>query len=81
MNLIAQTIADGLVLGGIYALAAADYETFYARIKFTPDGDGDPLTLGSMIGQVQKGKLETVFPEKARSANPIYPAPTWDKKA
>ena len=63
------------------ALAAADFETFYARIKFTPDGDGDALSLGGMIGQVQKGKLETVFPEKARSANPIYPAPTWDKKA
>jgi branched-chain amino acid transport system substrate-binding protein len=63
------------------ALAAADFETFYARIKFTPEGDGDALSLGGMIGQVQKGKLETVFPEKARSANPIYPAPTWDKKA
>ena len=50
------------------ALAAADFETFYARIKFTPEGDGDPLTLGGMIGQVQKGKLETVFPEAAKSA-------------
>jgi branched-chain amino acid transport system substrate-binding protein len=63
------------------ALASADYETFYSRIKFTPDGDGDPLLLGGMIGQVQKGKLETVFPEAARSAPPIYPSPTWDKKA
>ena len=63
------------------ALAAADFETFYSRIKFTPDGDGDPLLLGGMIGQVQKGKLETVFPERARSAPPVYPSPTWDKKA
>lgn len=63
------------------ALVAADFETFYARIKFTPDGDGDPLTLGGMIGQVQKGKLETVFPVAAKSSNPIYPAPAWDKKA
>jgi branched-chain amino acid transport system substrate-binding protein len=63
------------------ALAAADYETFYARIKFTPDGDGDPLTLGGMIGQVQKGKLETVFPLEAKSAAAVYPAQTWDKKA
>ena len=63
------------------ALAAADFETQYARIKFTPDGDGDPLALGGMIGQVQKGKLETVFPDKAKSADPIYPAPAWDKKA
>jgi branched-chain amino acid transport system substrate-binding protein len=62
------------------ALAAADFETFYARIKFTPDGDGDAISLGGMIGQVQKGKLETVFPEAAKSAAAIYPAPAWDKK-
>jgi branched-chain amino acid transport system substrate-binding protein len=62
------------------ALAAADYETFYARVKFTPDGDGDAISLGGMIGQVQKGKLETVFPEEAKSAAPIYPSPAWDKK-
>ena len=28
-----------------------------------------PLTLGGMIGQVQKGKLETVFPRGAKSAD------------
>ncbi|HVY15488.1 MAG TPA: amino acid ABC transporter substrate-binding protein [Rhodopila sp.] len=63
------------------ALAAADFETFYCRIKFTPQGDGDALLMGGMIGQVQKGKLETVFPLEAKSASPIYPAPSWDKKA
>jgi branched-chain amino acid transport system substrate-binding protein len=63
------------------ALASADYETFYSRIKFTPQGDGDAILLGGMIGQVQKGKLETVFPDAARSAPAIYPSPTWDKKA
>ncbi|HEX2940577.1 MAG TPA: amino acid ABC transporter substrate-binding protein [Rhodopila sp.] len=63
------------------ALAAADYETFYSRIKFTPQGDGDPLLMGGMIGQVQKGKLETVFPAAAKTADPIYPTPPWDKKA
>ena len=63
------------------ALVAADYETFYSRIKFTADGDGDAILLGGMIGQVQKGKLEIVFPERARSAKPIYPAPPWDQKA
>ena len=63
------------------ALAAADFDTQYAHIKFTPEGDGDPLNLGGMIGQVQKGKLETVFPEKAKSANAVYPAPEWNKKA
>jgi branched-chain amino acid transport system substrate-binding protein len=63
------------------ALAKADYETFYSRIKFTPEGDGDELLMGGMIGQVQKGKLEIVFPAAAASAKPLYPQPTWDKKA
>ena len=63
------------------ALASADYETFYSRIKFTPDGDGDPIIMGSMIGQVQKSKLEIVYPEAAASAKAIYPQPAWDKKA
>jgi branched-chain amino acid transport system substrate-binding protein len=63
------------------ALAAADFETFYSRIKFTPQGDGDAILLGGMIGQVQKGKLETVFPTEARSAAPVYPARAWDAKA
>lgn len=63
------------------ALAAADFETFYSRIKFTPQGDGDALLMGGMIGQVQRGKLVIVFPAEARSAETVYPAPPWDKKA
>ncbi len=63
------------------ALAVADYETFYSRIKFTPQGDGDEILLGGMIGQVQHGGLAIVFPEGGKTAAAIYPAPTWDKKA
>jgi len=63
------------------ALAAADYETFYSRIKFTPEGDGDEILMGGMIGQVQKGKLEIVYPKDAASASAVYPSPPWDKKA
>jgi branched-chain amino acid transport system substrate-binding protein len=63
------------------ALAAADYETFYSRIKFTPQGDGDAILLGGMVGQVQKGDLAIVFPDGAKLADPVYPQPDWDKKA
>ena len=63
------------------ALAAADFETFYSRVKFTPQGDGDALLLGGMIAQVEKNKLETVFPVEARSAPAVYPARAWSKKA
>lgn len=63
------------------ALSAANYETFYSRIKFTPEGDGDEILMGGMIGQVQKAKLEIVYPKDASTATAIYPAPPWDKKA
>jgi branched-chain amino acid transport system substrate-binding protein len=63
------------------ALAVADYETFYSRIKFTPQGDGDEILLGGMIGQVQHGGLAIVFPDGGKTAAAIYPSPTWDKKA
>jgi branched-chain amino acid transport system substrate-binding protein len=62
------------------ALAAADYQTFYSRIKFTPQGDGDPIIMGAMVGQVQKGNMEIVFPKEASSASLTYPAPPWDKR-
>ncbi len=63
------------------ALAAADYPTFYARIKFTPQGDGDPVSLGTMVGQVRNGDLDLVFPPAARTGQPVYPVPDWSKKA
>jgi branched-chain amino acid transport system substrate-binding protein len=63
------------------ALASADYETFYSRIKFTPQGDGDALLMGGMIGQVQKGNLAIVYPSDASAATPIYPAPAWNQRA
>ena len=63
------------------ALSAADFETFYSHIKFTPQGDGDEIILGGMIGQVQQGRLAIVFPQEAKTGSAIYPAPSWDKKA
>ncbi len=80
--ILAMQTAKGVHPGAVRdALAAADYETFYSRIKFTPQGDGDPIIMGAMVGQVQKGNVEIVYPVEARSANPIYPAPGWDQKA
>jgi branched-chain amino acid transport system substrate-binding protein len=63
------------------ALSSADFETFYGRIKFTPQGDGDEIIMGGMVAQVQQGKLAIVFPEQAKTGSVIYPAPGWDKKA
>ena len=40
-----------------------------------PQGDGDALLMGGMIGQVQKGKLVIVFPAEASSADDGLPRP------
>ncbi|SEK17264.1 MULTISPECIES: amino acid ABC transporter substrate-binding protein [unclassified Variovorax] len=61
------------------ALAAADFETLYGRIRFTPDGDGDPQSL--KVGQVQAGRIALVFPESVRVAPVIHPLPEWQSKA
>jgi branched-chain amino acid transport system substrate-binding protein len=64
------------------ALAATDIETLYGRVKFTPDGDGDPELMGGVVGQVQKGDIALVFPDTAKTAPLIgYPAPPWNQKA
>jgi len=63
------------------ALATTDVETLYGRVKFTKDGDGDPILLGPRIGQVQKGAVEIVFPTEAASAKTVYPAPKWSERS
>jgi len=62
------------------ALATLDYESIYGRIKFTPDGDGDPVQMGPAIGQVQRGALEVVFPEKIATAKLDFPLTPWSSR-
>jgi branched-chain amino acid transport system substrate-binding protein len=63
------------------ALAALDFETFYAHIKFTPDGDGDPILMGPAVGQVQNGEVVVVHPENAAYAEVVHPMPKWEERA
>ncbi len=63
------------------AIAAADFETFYSRIKFTKQGDGDPVVMGAMVAQIQKGELRLLYPPDARNAAPVYPMLPWDQRA
>jgi branched-chain amino acid transport system substrate-binding protein len=62
------------------ALAAIDVETLYGRVKFTPEGDGDPILLGPAVGQVQKGVVELVYPAAAKTGTLVYPSPKWSEK-
>jgi branched-chain amino acid transport system substrate-binding protein len=62
------------------ALAVLDYESMYGRVKFTLDGDGDPVLMGPAIGQIQKGDLKVVFPEKIGTTTLVFPNPSWSSR-
>jgi branched-chain amino acid transport system substrate-binding protein len=55
------------------AVAASDLESLYGRIKFTPEGDGDPVLMGSAVTQVQNGQIKVIFPAATREAAAIWP--------
>lgn len=55
-------------------------ETFYGPVEFTEDGDGHPVKMGSVWQQMFDGALEVVYPEDARTAEPVYPIPTWSER-
>jgi branched-chain amino acid transport system substrate-binding protein len=61
-------------------LADLDFESLYGRIKFTSDGDGDPVLMGPAIGQIQRGEIEVVFPDKIATAKLLFPNTTWGNR-
>jgi branched-chain amino acid transport system substrate-binding protein len=62
------------------ALARIDIESLYGRIKFTPEGDGDPVLMGSAVTQVQDGQLKVIHPASLKEANPIWPMKPWTQR-
>jgi branched-chain amino acid transport system substrate-binding protein len=62
------------------ALAALDVMTFYGRLKFTQDGDAVAELLGPIVIQVQKGKVEMLYPPEAATAEVIFPMTPWEKR-
>ena len=62
------------------ALAATDITTAFGPVKFSPDGDGDPILMGAKIGQVQNAEVQVVFPTEVKTANLIYPTSNWSTK-
>jgi branched-chain amino acid transport system substrate-binding protein len=58
------------------AIAKADFDCVYARIKFAPNGQID---LPQTVIQIQNGELVEIYTEKF-IAKPIYPIPSWDKR-
>jgi branched-chain amino acid transport system substrate-binding protein len=61
-------------------LANIDIESLYGRIKFTPEGDGDPVLMGSAVTQVQKGELKVIYPVALKEADPLWPVAPWSQR-
>lgn len=53
------------------ALAATDLETFYGRIKFSPEGNN--VSKPMVLRQIQNGKLNVVAPSKWASHPVVFP--------
>ena len=52
MNLIAQTLADGLVLGGIYALAAVGFSLIFGVLHVINLSHGILVLLGAYLALI-----------------------------
>ena len=55
------------------AVAAIDIESLYGPIKFTPDGDGDPVAMGVSVQQVQGGQVKVTYPPSLIEAPMQWP--------
>lgn len=62
------------------ALAGLDFTTMYGRVKWTPQGDGDPILMGAKVGQVQNGTPEIVYPPEAATSKLIFPMSKWSER-
>ena len=62
------------------ALAELDFTSIYGRIKFTPQGDGDPELMGSTVGQIHHGEGDIVYPPPVSTGKLVYPLPKWSER-
>jgi branched-chain amino acid transport system substrate-binding protein len=62
------------------ALARMDVESLYGRIKFTPEGDGDPVLMGSAVTQVQGGEIKVIHPPGLREAATQWPIQPFSQR-
>lgn len=63
------------------ALKATDMMTAFGPIKFeNKEGYQNQNFMDTLVLQVQKGRFETIWPEKYASNKYIYPVPTWRER-
>ncbi len=62
------------------ALADIDIMTMYGPVKFTADGDADPLVMGAKVFQIQGSEPVIVFPGEAAMGKASYPTKPWGER-
>ncbi len=58
------------------AIAASDFQSLYAHVKFAPNGQ---INVPQIAVQIQDGKVVPIYGEKMLN-KPRYPVPAWDKR-
>ena len=76
MNLVVQTLADGLVLGGIYALAAVGFSLIFGVLHVINLSHGILVLLGAYLALILSTTLKidpllTMPARPARDARPV----------
>ena len=59
-------------------LALADLDLILPMERLVFDNRGDPRHYRHVIVQIQKGRLQVVYPSERATAAAIYPMPAWD---
>jgi branched-chain amino acid transport system substrate-binding protein len=58
------------------AIAASDFESLYARIRFDKGGQ---INVPQIVIQIQKGAVAPIFTDHFID-QPVFPVPSWDKR-
>lgn len=60
--------------------ALSDLDLILPMERLVFDNRGDPRYYRHVIVQIQKGRLEVVYPSERATAAAIYPVPTWEER-
>lgn len=60
--------------------ALADLDLILPMERLSFDNRGDPRHYRHVIVQIQKGRLQVVYPSERATADAIYPMPSWDER-
>jgi branched-chain amino acid transport system substrate-binding protein len=58
------------------AIAASDFESLYARVKFNAGGQ---IVVPQIVIQIQHGEVVPIFTDKFIN-KPVFPVPSWNKR-